>query len=343
MGSSSLLQLLNGLLLVHALLIRNDSYHAFTHQGKREVRQLNFGLSDFEIGVEDHELSCWRRRTFLGSTLFLLQQPGVAVADVETTANFDALLDLPPITQGCVRIFLCRHGQTENNRLRKVQGARVDPPINPNGAEQAINLGKTLRRLDPTPNMFFSSNLQRAQMTARIAAAEIDSNLKVRQLDSLAEVDFGPIAEGRPVALAKAGMQATYAAWAIGNVDFRPQEGGDSGREVLERAVDSIGTLAAAASKSDKGCCVAVTHSTFLRILLALVSNVPLFEAASMSVVNGCISVIDVPRDVKTRRLGKRAKFFGGVPTEDFAIEVPICHVIRINETRHLPTVPVVA
>lgn len=229
MGSSSLLQLLNGLLLVHALLIRNDSYHAFTHQGKREMRQLNFGLSDFEIGVEDHELSCWRRRTFLGSTLFLLQQPGVAVADVETTANFDALLDLPPITQGCVRIFLCRHGQTENNRLRKVQGARVDPPINPNGAEQAINLGKTLRRLDPTPNMFFSSNLQRAQMTARIAAAEIDSNLKVRQLDSLAEVDFGPIAEGRPVALAKAGMQATYAAWAIGNVDFRPQEGGDSG------------------------------------------------------------------------------------------------------------------
>jgi broad specificity phosphatase PhoE len=114
-------------------------------------------------------------------------------------------------------------------------------------------------------------------------------------------------------------------------------------RKVLERAVDSIGYLAAEASKSDRARCVAVTHSTFLRILLALVSDIPLFETASMSVVNGGISVIDVPRDMKTRRLGKRAKFFGGVPTEDFALEVPICHVIRINESRHLPTATVVA
>ena len=34
-----------------------------------------------------------------------------------TTGNFDCLLDLPPITPGCVRLYLCRHGQTEYNRL----------------------------------------------------------------------------------------------------------------------------------------------------------------------------------------------------------------------------------
>ena len=156
------------------------------------------------------------------------------MGNVETTndENLDALLDLPPVTAGCVRIFLCRHGQTENNRLRKVQGARVDPPINQNGAQQASNLGKSLRRLNPTPNLFFSSYLQRAYVTAQMAAAEVDSTIKVQKMETLAEVDFGPIAEGQPVVLAKARMQATYAAWAAGNIDFRPQEGGDSGRDV---------------------------------------------------------------------------------------------------------------
>jgi hypothetical protein len=236
MESLSFLRLVAYTLLLQAL---SHNCHGFVHQqGQRELRQLSLGLSNFEKDVEDNGISCWCRRALLGSSLLLLQQPRVAVADIDTNTNLDALLDLPPVTQGCVRIFLCRHGQTENNRLRKVQGARVDPPINQNGSQQASNLGESLRRLDPTPNLFFSSNLQRARMTAEIASAEIDPNIKVRQLNSLAEVDFGPSAEGQPVALAKAGMQATYAAWATGNIDFRPQEGGDSGRDVSSSLLD---------------------------------------------------------------------------------------------------------
>jgi len=157
--------------------------------------------------------------------------------------NFDALVDLPPVTEGCVRLFLCRHGQTENNRLRKVQGARVDISINENGIEQAKNLGQALKRILPMkPKEFFSSKLIRARMTAEIAKSMVMTQengqeegkiTSVKQLDSLGEVDFGPIAEGRPIALAKAGMQATYAVWATGNVDYRPEGGeGESGREV---------------------------------------------------------------------------------------------------------------
>ena len=37
-----------------------------------------------------------------------------------STGNFNCLLDLPPITPGCARLYLCRHGQTENNRLRLI-------------------------------------------------------------------------------------------------------------------------------------------------------------------------------------------------------------------------------
>jgi hypothetical protein len=161
--------------------------------------------------------------------------PGAAFSKEFSTLieeNFDCLLDLPPVASDSVRLYFCRHGQTENNRLRKVQGARVDPPVNINGEVQAQNAGKAISRIKPLPQSWYCSGLKRAKMTAEIASSEIDSKIRVIALDLLREVDFGPVAEGQPVALAKAGMESTYARWAIGNVDYRPSSGGESGREV---------------------------------------------------------------------------------------------------------------
>ena len=87
---------------------------------------------------------------------------------------------------------------------------------------------------------------------------------------------------------------------------------------------------------------MAVTHSTFLRILLAIAMDLSLFEAASINVTNGGISVIDVTRDQITRPIGKKSKLFSGFYDNRLQLDVPICHVIRINETCHLPRVPVI-
>lgn len=51
-------------------------------------------------------------------------------------------------------------------------------------------------------------------------------------LPSLAEVDFGPIAEGQPVSDARGGMLRVTGAWVSGYIDTRPDGGGESGREV---------------------------------------------------------------------------------------------------------------
>jgi hypothetical protein len=138
------------------------------------------------------------RRRVLGACLApLVLLPAGALSTVtEVEPDLDCLLDLPPVANDHVRLYLCRHGQTENNRLRKVQGARVDPPINDNGTLQATNFGKALARADPCPEVFFSSNLQQARMTADIAARQVDPKIKTQQLTPLAEVDFGPVAEG---------------------------------------------------------------------------------------------------------------------------------------------------
>lgn len=103
----------------------------------------------------------------------------------------------------------------------------------------------------------------------------------------------------------------------------------------------SISQLAKAASESREGSCVAVAHSTFLRILLGMALDVPLLEAASYSILNGSVSVVDVPRDFKTQRLGRKSRLFSGPLRQEIDVEVPICKVIRINEARHLPTKPI--
>ena len=160
-----------------------------------------------------------------------------------SSGNFDCLLDLPPITPGCVRLYLCRHGQTENNRLRKMQGARVDPEINKNGYEQAERLGMAVGRLREAdslhaPTLVAHSKLLRAKETSAILADAANSSLKANQepmriygeVSSLGEVDFGNL-DGKDVNSAKSVMMSTFASWATGDIDKRAGGEGDSGRE----------------------------------------------------------------------------------------------------------------
>mmetsp|Transcript_16418 Transcript_16418/g.37999 ORF Transcript_16418/g.37999 Transcript_16418/m.37999 type:complete len:222 (-) Transcript_16418:495-1160(-) len=117
-----------------------------------------FRFDDFEarsIGRRDA-----MRNAVLMSAAIASSDPSQAIAYpgeliTNTEVDLDCLKDLPPIPNDCIRIFLCRHGQTENNRLRIVQGARVDPPLNINGNAQATNLGFALARADPKPQLFF--------------------------------------------------------------------------------------------------------------------------------------------------------------------------------------------
>lgn len=284
------------------------------------------------------------RRKFLEASFassVILYAPN-ALAQESNIENFDCLTDLPALNPDNVRLYLCRHGQTENNRLRKVQGARIDPPINYNGIVQAKNLGKSLARANPKPHTFFCSDLTRAKNTAELASSEIDSRIKPKELDLLREVDFGPVAEGQPIALAKAGMQATYAAWAIGNIDYRPSGGGETGRQVLERAAESLKFLAKEAEASGDTV-AAVTHSTFLRILIGMVLNEPLVESASRKIENCSVTVIDIPKSMKTVPLESNPRLLGGGLSQapsDFVLDVPYCDIIRINESRHLPIIP---
>ena len=223
---------------------------------KRTCTRVRLNLFE-DQGIDQYEGDCnvkknsVPRRSFLeavsltGMAVVAAQSAQAFEVDPErdiSNGNFDCLLDLPPITPGCVRLYLCRHGQTENNRLRKMQGARVDPEINKNGYEQAQRLGCAFGKLiesgSNAPTLVAHSKLLRAKETSAILSGEANSLLKANQkpirlygeVSSLGEVDFGNL-DGKDVNSAKSVMMSTFASWATGDIDARAGGEGESGRE----------------------------------------------------------------------------------------------------------------
>ena len=205
------------------------------------------------------------------------------IADSASTALVDSL---PPPEKGVKRIFLCRHGQTENNRLGKMQGRRVDPAINDKGMLEASCLAVALRSLE-TP-VVASSELLRAKMTAD-RVASLHPGAKRVVIPALDEIDFGAT-DGVSVGQARARLAATYAQWALGNADAK-LAGGESLREVNSRALTALSELLAMCPQ--QGAVVAVTHSAYLRAVLALLFKVRYDKARSLAQENCCINVLE--------------------------------------------------
>lgn len=83
-------------------------------------------------------------------------------------------------------IYLTRHGETEWNQKRLMQGWK-DSPLTDKGIEQASQLSKRMSTV--TLHAIYSSTSQRAVQTAEIAKGE--KNLEVIQYDDLREMSFG--------------------------------------------------------------------------------------------------------------------------------------------------------
>lgn len=91
-----------------------------------------------------------------------------------------------------MEILLTRHGQTEWNFLKKVQG-KVDIKLNQTGIEEAQNLKDTLKN-EPI-DLILCSPLIRAVETADIING--DRNIPILIVEKLSERDFGEF-EGMP-------------------------------------------------------------------------------------------------------------------------------------------------
>ncbi len=89
-----------------------------------------------------------------------------------------------------MELCLVRHGQTDQNKLKKIQG-QMDFPLNETGKEEAHRLGKWLKENETSFDVIMASPLSRAMETASIISNELGMDSDVIPNEAFIERCFG--------------------------------------------------------------------------------------------------------------------------------------------------------
>jgi broad specificity phosphatase PhoE len=175
-------------------------------------------------------------------------------------------------------IFLVRHGQTEFNRERRIQG-HVDSPLTELGVRQAKAVGRLLRDLirEPEGWRIVSSPLGRAHATAELVSAKL-GGLPVELDDRLREMSWGAY-DGRLRAELEAQEPETF-----GRTGWAFDAGTGESYEVVSARVGAW--LTSLPPEPDRKI-IAVSHGISGRVLRGLYANLGRDDA----------SLQDVPQD----------------------------------------------
>ena len=88
-----------------------------------------------------------------------------------------------------MKLILIRHGETEWNKQRRIQGCRSDTRLSPKGLEQADRLAAVLRK--ERMDAIYSSPMKRASETAQVIAEAC--KMQVHVFNELREIDAGEL------------------------------------------------------------------------------------------------------------------------------------------------------
>ncbi len=178
-----------------------------------------------------------------------------------------------------MRLILVRHAESQENMKGILQG-HLGGTLSEKGREQSMKLALKLK--EEKLDAIFSSDLQRAKETAVVIARYHD--IPVRYIPELRERDVG-VFEGSDRGEFE---NARIKSKSLKN-DFKP-EGGESYGNLKDRAKRFLDILV----KDYKGKTVLViSHKAFNRMLLGILLNAPIEEAAVMEQDNACINIID--------------------------------------------------
>ncbi len=170
------------------------------------------------------------------------------------------------------KILLVRHGQTDYNKNKIIQG-QTDIPLNALGKEQAFKTAKHFK--DEKIDLIIASPLIRAQLTAQIIAKEINYTNEILINPAFIERDFGE-ADGKNIPL---------------YIDLVYQEkvnGLETTANLKKRMVDGI--LEVAKSYPDQNIMI-VCHSHSIKAVLAALE--PLHYDFSTHLSNCGITLLD--------------------------------------------------
>lgn len=183
-----------------------------------------------------------------------------------------------------MRLYIIRHGQTDSNAARIVQGHN-QTPLNDLGNLQAQKLAQ--RIANEGINCIYASDLKRARETAK-AVADV-CKLSLYLTDKLRERSYG-VFDGK----AFAEYEQAYLGSGQEKHDFRP-EGGENFVEVRNRAADFLTLLFSRYANNETIALVA--HAGINKMLLSCLLNKSIADAMRIEQKNTCVNIIDVDAD----------------------------------------------
>lgn len=164
------------------------------------------------------------------------------------------------------QIYIVRHGETDFNRQRIIQGSGVDTSLNETGRLQAMAFFEKYRH---TPfELLITSTLRRTRETMK---PFIDTGLSWEQYPEINEMNWG-VHEGKsstPELAAR--YQEMLAQWQSGNFEAKLQQG-ESAAELalrMQRFIDRLKTLTQTKI-------LVCSHGRAMRCMMCLLREEPL-------------------------------------------------------------------
>lgn len=184
------------------------------------------------------------------------------------------------------RICLVRHGETDWNAERRLQG-QLDIPLNGNGRQQADRLAAALKRAAHPFAALYSSDLQRAASTAAPIAQQL--GLAVTALPELRERHFGAL---QGVTLADGPQQQPHA-W-HGYSQREPAHDLGGGESLLAFSARVRHALARLAAEHLGQSILLVSHGGVLDMAYRLASGQPLTAQRAVPIPNAALNWLGV-------------------------------------------------
>lgn len=171
-----------------------------------------------------------------------------------------------------MRVFLARHGETEWNAERRLQG-RTDTRLSPRGEAHARALAALLA--DEPVEAIYTSSLRRTRDTAQPLAQAL--GLVVQTRPDMDEMSYG-VLEGRRPDDPDPAIQALFAARKADRLGFRVP-GGETYAEVKARVLRFATELRA---RHAGGTVLVIGHRATNRVLWSVLMERPLEECFAL-------------------------------------------------------------
>ena len=182
-----------------------------------------------------------------------------------------------------VKVILVRHGETDWNRARRIQGGNSDTQLNQRGRQQVESLA--LRLKQEKIQAIYSSPLQRARDTARAIAGY--HQLPVETELSLREIEVGEL-EG--VSIAEMGKHLSQLLIVHGQGEELPKiPGGESLTDLQQRVWRTIQRVV---DRHNDGVLVVVSHYFSILTIICSVLNLPLSQVDRLRLNPSSISIL---------------------------------------------------